>query len=163
MRLYICATTDTYGDRPHIFYSEDFTDADIGSQYEVLKSFFVEWYDPDDSPFITDEEISHYVRPFEGRYAIRIPKGDIITITDVDNGSFEFETGDFRFWVDNEGYGFDIPIYMRCIKCGVPTCNVTGASDLYAEDEDDDYNAYGQHSEDWYIARDRGEDTEPFV
>jgi len=38
--------------------------------------------------------------------------------------------------------------------------------DNYVEEEyEDDYdpNSYGQHSEDWYIARDHGEDTDPFV
>ena len=36
--------------------------------------------------------------------------------------------------------------------------------DAYSEEYEDDYdpNSYGQRSEDWYIARDRGEDTEPF-
>ena len=39
------------------------------------------------------------------------------------------------------------------------------ADDAYVEEYEDDYdpNSYGQHSEDWYIARDHGEDTEPFV
>lgn len=35
------------------------------------------------------------------------------------------------------------------------------STDKYEEDYDP--NSYGQHSEDWYIARDHGEDTEPFT
>ena len=36
--------------------------------------------------------------------------------------------------------------------------------DTYSEEYEDDYdpNSYGQRSEEWYIARDRGEDTDPF-
>ena len=173
MKLYIFAARDLHDNKPHIFYSEDFTDADIGNQYEVLKSFFVDWYDPKDSPFLEDE-IPHYVRQFEGKYAIRIPKGDIITITDVDNGSFEFETGDFRFWVNNENYGFDIPLYMRCINSNIVASDTFDPDDEGYDDEEDeeeyideeeeyDPGMWDPRSEEWYIARDHGEDTDPYI
>ena len=124
MRLYIYASRDLHDDKPHIFYSEDFTESDIGNQYEVLKTFFVDWLDEVDDPFVDDAEYEHFVRRLEGKDAIIIPKGDVITITDIDNGAFEFEVAfknesdTFRFWVGDK---YDTPLYLRMYNTALAT------------------------------------------
>ena len=163
MELYIYATRDLHDTKPHIFYSEDFTDSDIGNEYEVLKPFFVDYAEPDDYDFYSD-----FIQKVDGKDSIVIPKGTIITIDDIENdGSFCFESEGLKFCIPKE---IDTPMYLRCLDTALVACDINAADyiDYNWDDEeseyDEDYNPndYYQHSEEWYIARDRGEDTEPF-
>jgi len=132
MKLYIYAERDLHDSKPHIFYSEDFSDNDIGNCYEVLKTFFVDWLNENDNPFL-DDEMDHFVRRVDGKPAIVIPKGDIITITDIDNGAFEFEvpfnyeSDTFRFWVGDK---YDTPMYLRCTESELVACDITANESL---------------------------------
>ena len=93
MKLYIYATRDLHDDKPHIFYTEDMSEADIGNQYEVLKSFFVDYLRPED-----DDMYDGWIKYFEGKPAIFIPKGTIITITDLEpDGTICFEADGKEF------------------------------------------------------------------
>lgn len=109
MKLYIYASRDLHDDKPHIFYSEDFTDDDVGNQYKVLKSFFVDYLKPEDQNYY-----DAFTRKVDGKDAIVIPQGDTITITDVESdGTFCFEADDLEFCIPGD---IDTPMYLKCIN-----------------------------------------------
>ena len=156
MKLYIYATRDLHDNKPHIFYSEDFTDSDINNEYEVLKSFFVDYLKPEDADYYNE-----FVQKVDGKNSIVIPKGEIITITDIDpDGTFCFEIDGLEFCIPTD---IDTPMYLRCVNSELVACDISATSD--PNDYEEEYNpyCYGQHSEDWYIARDHGDDTDPFM
>ena len=112
MKFYIYASRDLHDTKPHIFYIEDFTDDDIGNQYEVLKPFFVDYLTADDGDTYDD-----YVQKVDGRDAIVIPKGDTITVTDIESdGTFCFEVGGLEFAIPSD---IDTPMYLRCTDTAV--------------------------------------------
>ena len=108
MKLYIYASRDLHDNKPHIFYSEDFTDSDIGNEYEVLKSFFVDYLKPEDLDYYNE-----FIQKVDGENSIVIPKGEVITITDIDSdGTFCFETDGLEFCIPAS---IDTPMYLRCL------------------------------------------------
>lgn len=166
MKLYIYAARDLHDDKPHIFYSEDFTPEDNGNEYEVLKSFFVDYLKPEDGDYYND-----FIQKVDGRDSIVIPKGEIITITETNSdGTFCFEVDGLEFCIPAD---IDTPMYLRCLDSELVACDIMGADqydpdddeDLEEDEDEEEYDpyAYGQHSEDWYIARDHGDDTDPFM
>lgn len=109
MRIFIYASRDLHDDKPHIFYSEDFTDNDIGNQYKVLKSFFVDYLKPEDGDYY-----DNFIQKVDGKDSIVIPKGDTITITDVESdGTFCFQADDLEFCIPAD---IDTPMYLKCVN-----------------------------------------------
>lgn len=160
MKFYIFAARDLHDERPHIFYSDDFSKADEGTQYEVLKSFFVDYLTPEDKNYY-----DAFVQKVDGRDSIVIPKGDTITITEIGaDGSFCFDDDGLEFCIPRE---IDTPMYLRCLDSSLVACDVMGVScgpDGCCDDGGECYeDDYDQHSEEWYIARDHGLDTDPYI
>lgn len=99
---------------------------------------------------------------------------DLLTIDEDDI----VELGDdgYEITVNFAGYvGADetYTVYAESIDDAIEEAYEAAKSDLtiesfepldYEEDDvEEDYDNYDQHSEEWYIARDHGEDTDPFM